>query len=103
MCFSDIRRKILKDFEETLVKSKNSLNIEDFSMSEVKMTQFFLDPTSMNLTSRVHIDDPIVPELFNLTRDLCFAICKRRSNMLNEMKTKKESEIRHEKSLREMP
>ena len=67
------------------------------------MTQFFLVPKSMNLALRVHIDDPIVPEIFKLTHNLCFAIFKRRSKMLNEMKTKKESEIIHEKSLNEIP
>ena len=50
-----------------MLKSKNNLNIEDFSSTEDVRTQFILDPTSMNLVLRVHMLDPIVPELFKLT------------------------------------
>jgi hypothetical protein len=76
---------------DILLKSKNNLKIEDFSLSEDTRTQFLLDPTSMNLIVRVHMLDPIVPELFKLTRDLCAAICKRRTNMLQNLKNKNDS------------
>ena len=90
-CFSDIRTKIWNEMGEHLLKTKNNLSIEYFSSSQDTMTQFLLDPTSMNLDLRVHMLDPIVPELFKLSRDLCSAISKRRTNMLNDLKTKKDS------------
>ena len=90
-CFSDIRTKIWNEMGDILLKSKNNLKIEDFSLSEDTRTQFLLDPTSMNLIVRVHMLDPIVPELFKLTRDLCAAICKRRTNMLQNLKNKNDS------------
>ena len=73
-----------------LQKLKNSLKISDYALSEITLTQFVLDPTSMNLETRVHMDDQILPELFQLSLDYCFAICKKISNMLNELKVKKE-------------
>ena len=47
-----------------------------------------LDPSSMNLPNRVHVSDPILPELFTLSRHLCVAICKRRSRLLSEILNK---------------
>ena len=86
--FSEIRRKILKEFGEILQKSKNGLKLEDFSDCEKALTQLVLDPSSMNLETRVHLSDPILPELFNVSRDLCAALCKRILNLLNELKNK---------------
>ena len=88
--FSEIRGKILTEFAEILQKSKNGLKLEDFSVCEKALTQLVLDPSSMNLETRVHLSDPILPELFNVSRDLCSALCKRRLNLLNEMKNKSE-------------
>ena len=87
-CFSDIRTKIWNEMGEHLLKTKNNLSIEYFSSSQDTMTQFLLDPTSMNLDLRVRMLDP---ELFKLSCDLCSTICKRRTNMLNDLKTKKDS------------
>ena len=81
--YSDIRAKIFTEFSEIILKSQNCLYMSDFSSSESTLTQLILDPSSMNLPIRVHISDPILPKLFTLSRDLCFAICKRRSRLLS--------------------
>ena len=83
--FDDVRSKILIEFDELLKDSKNKLNMEMFKQSEEILTQFVLDPTSMNLNDRVHINDPIVPHIFKLSRDLCYAINKRRTKLLKEL------------------
>ena len=83
--YSDIRAKIFTEFSEIISKSQNCLDMSDFSSSESTLTQLILDPSSMNLPIRVHISDPILPKLFTLSRDLCFAICKRRSRLLSEL------------------
>jgi hypothetical protein len=84
--FEDIRDKILAEFDQILEKAKTNLRISKFMKSEDTLTQFVLDPTSMNLTERVHINDPIVPQVFKLSRDLCYVINKRRTKLLKEMK-----------------
>ena len=86
--YSDIRAKILTEFSETISKSQNCLDISYLSSSENTLTQLVLDPSSMNLPNRVHVSDPILPELFTLSRDLCFAICKRRSRLISEILNK---------------
>ena len=53
------------------------MTIGDFVETNEILIQFVLDPSSMNLSPRVHINDPILPELFKLSRDLCFAINKK--------------------------
>ena len=87
--FADIREKILIEIEEKLQDSKNCLKISTLLKSEKTLTQFILDPTSMNLDVRVHMTDPIVNDLFKLSRDLCYSINKRRMKLLQEMKEKK--------------
>ena len=72
--------------DQKLEDSKNNLRISKFMNSEETLTQFILDPTSMNLKERVHVNDPIVPELFRLSRDICYSINKRRMKLLEDMK-----------------
>jgi hypothetical protein len=53
--------------------------------SEETWTQFTLDPTSMNLREGVHVNDPIDPELFKLSRDISYSINKRRMKLFEDM------------------
>ena len=48
-------------------------------------TQFILDPTSMNLSLRVNINDPVLPQILKLSRDLCASINKKRMNLLQNL------------------
>ena len=91
--YSEVRFKILEQFSGVLSESQNCLTLEDFSSSETILTQLILDPSSMNLSTRVHLLDPILPKLFSLARDLCFAISKKRANLLNEMLKKSSDNI----------
>ena len=52
------------------------------------LTQFILDPTSFNLIDRIHRDDPIVNQLFKLSRDLCYFIHNARMKKLDEITNK---------------
>ena len=83
--FEDIREKILFEMDQKLEQSKNKIRISNFKKSEETLTQFILDPTSMNLKERVHVNDPIVPDLFKLSRDICYSINKRRMKLLEDM------------------
>ena len=87
--FNEIRMKILSEYDDLLKTSKNNLRISIFMQSENKLAQFLLDPTSMNLEERIHLNDPIVTEAYKLSRDICSAISKQRMNKLNEMQEKK--------------
>ena len=84
--FDDVRERILIEFDQVLEKSANNLKITSFLESEDKLSQFVLDPTSMNLPNRVHTSDSIVPQMYKLSRDYCYAINKRRNQLLKDMK-----------------
>ena len=84
--FDDIRERIFIEIDQVLGNSANKLKISNFLESEDMLTQFVLDPTSMYLTDRVHMSDPIVPQMYKLSRDYCYAINKRRNHLLKDMK-----------------
>ena len=86
LIFDSIRSRILAQFDDLLKLSKNELRIYDFLQTEHSLTQFILDPTSMDLTKMVHINDPILQKVFSFSRDMCFAICKRRTSLLKQKK-----------------
>ena len=63
-------------------------NMGNMKTSEKILTQFILDPTSFNLTDRIHTSDPIVTNLFKLSRDMCWTIHKERIKILQELSKK---------------
>jgi hypothetical protein len=82
------RKKILQDFSTLCSLTKNNLKFEDFQKNENVLTQFILDPTSLNLQMRVSIQDPLVPEFFKLSRDICHVLDKTRIGLLKELEKK---------------
>ena len=65
--------------------AKTEVNMDLIMQNPENLTQFILDPTSFNLENRVHRDDPIVPLLFRLSRDLCYSIHNARMKKLKEL------------------
>ena len=83
------RENIWKEIEALCLITKNNLNFEDIKSDEKQLTQFIIDPTSFNLQNRVHISDHIVSAFFKLSRNLCNAIHKERTNILRQLSKKK--------------
>ena len=83
--YDNKRTKMLQEMAE--VCSNSTFVIEDiFSEANPEyLTQFILDPTSINLRKRVHISDPIVPELYRISRDLCNHIHSERMKQLSDL------------------
>ena len=82
------RERILKQFEELCLSTKNLIRFEDIKNNEDLLCQFILDPTSLNLPSRVSLQDPLVPEFFELARDYCFLLDKTRIRLLKQLEDK---------------
>ena len=80
--FEDIRSRIFAEYENLLSKSRNDLKFSHYLTDDETTTQFILDPTSFNLKLRINISDPIVPDVFKLSRDLFCAINKKRTKSL---------------------
>ena len=73
---SETRDKITKAFDILLKTAKLKINI--YELSSDQFTQLIIDPTSMNLRTRVNFNHKIVPALFQLSRDFCYAIDRSR-------------------------
>ena len=52
------------------------------NLCQQAMCQFILDPSSIHLETRVNIAHPILPALFQLSRDYCYAIDRKRTKLL---------------------
>ena len=77
----DKRRKIISEITK-LCSNIEYLDIHLITQNEETLTQFILDPSSLNLQSRVNISDPILPEIIKKSRNLCYAISQRRMELL---------------------
>ena len=65
---TETRNKILNEMKDTCMESE--LDIDISTLSDAKLTQFLLDPSSLNLEKRVNITHPCLPKLFQISRDL---------------------------------
>ena len=76
---SEKRTKIIDSMNELCKKSGIKIDISKFSNEE--LTQFVLDASSLNLKKRIDISHPILPDIFHLSRDLCYYIDSLRRKM----------------------
>ena len=77
---SDIRLRIIDNMTKICQEAGININLRAYSSSQ--LTQFILDPSSNNLKERVSISHPILPSIFHLSRDFCFAIDRCRTKLL---------------------
>ena len=68
------RERIFPEFSKACQLTKSKLCFEDILKSDQELTQFILDPASLNLQKRVHMSDPAIDELFRISRDYCYTI-----------------------------
>ena len=91
--YSDIRERILHEFKSVCEESKSKLNFDDIQKDESKLCQFILDPTSLNLECRMCPNDSKTDELFQLSRDICYAIHTRRMKILKGKSEEKKEKM----------
>ena len=68
------RERIFLEFSKACKLTRSKVNFEDYLINDQMLTQFILDPTSLNLEKRVHMNDPALNELLRISRDYCYAI-----------------------------
>ena len=76
---SETRTNILKNMKNMCIEADVKIDIDNFTNNE--LTQYILDPSSLNLTNRVSINHPILPKLFQLSRDFCYKIDRTRMKL----------------------
>ena len=81
--FDDIRTQIKEKMMTVCRESKISIDI--YNLSDQDFTQFALDPSSMNLKCRVAINHPALSDLFQHSRDFCYAIDQKRTRILSKI------------------
>ena len=80
------RQKMLPQFKTLCTLAKNKIDFESYNDDE--LCQFILDPTSFNLSTRVSLQDSLVPDFFKLSRDFCYVLDKTRIGLLTELDIK---------------
>ena len=80
--YQNIRERIIQEFEALCSKSKNGLSLKSIVNDPTALTQFVLDPSSFNLPQRININDPILVDMFKLSRDFCYAVHAERKRLM---------------------
>ena len=89
---TDDRTRIFTEFRRLCNSTKNRIDFDEISRCENNLTQFILDPTSLNLPVRVHMSDPLVPQFFKLSREFCYIIDKTRIGLLKNMEKERQAD-----------
>ena len=77
------RSRIIEEMSIICQDTLNGVNILQYTQDPEMLTQWLLDPSSLNLPMRVNTNDPVLPALFQLSRDLCHSIDRERIKLLN--------------------
>ena len=81
LSLSSIRDRIMPEIEQICQNTKYFC-FDDVSKCEITLSQFLLDPSSLNLTQRVHVSDIHLTYLFKKIRNLCWALHNERKRKL---------------------
>ena len=84
-CLATFRNPILNQMSALCNVSCYSINFTHLLENEELLTQFVLDPSSLNMETRININDPLLPEFFRLSRDLCYVLDRERGAMLKKL------------------
>ena len=85
--YRETRLRILLQMEILCLRARNDINFQIILENRKQLTQFILDCTSLNLENRISEQDEVCPLIFNLSRDLCYNIMKKRNNEIRKLKT----------------
>ena len=83
------RGEMLEQLEQLCTMTKTKIEFKDIISNEKDLTQFILDPASLNLSTRVSLSDPLISTFYKFAREFCFLIDKTRIDLLNKLKDDK--------------
>ena len=82
--YSHIRDRILPEFSLLCQQSDAKINFDSISLEKATPCQLILDPISINLKSRINVNDPLLRQFFKLSRDFCYTIHTERMKVLKQ-------------------
>ena len=86
--YSVVRERVILEMKNLLKNIEYIHTYEPIFSDNQNLTQFILDCTSANLPIRINYSDRIASKMFELSRDLCYAVHKRRLYMLKDLADK---------------
>ena len=78
----DTRERFIPEYKQLCKETVNNIDFDLITEDAEKFCQFILDPTSLNLPTRVNVADPAVLKFFKLSRIFCYNMDKSRSQLL---------------------
>ena len=84
--YCEIRLRILSEYSYLCLNSISGVHFSEILCDNQTLCQFILDPSSINLKTRVALNDPLLDAFYQISRDICFSINERRIKMLNDLK-----------------
>ena len=90
LAYSDIRSRICEEYLYLCSISKSRVSWQMIVSDDDSFCQFVLDPASFNLKQRIHMDDPVLGSLFELSRDYCYAVHATRQKIMGSLQRIKE-------------
>ena len=86
---ANVRQKLLEELRQLCSHTRNNINLDELAQDEKNLCQFILDPSSLNLETRVSLSDPSIHALFKFSREYCYIIDKTRIGLLQEIEKNK--------------
>ena len=88
---AEVRETVMEKVMVAAALAKSNININKIGDNISILTQFLLDPCSMNLDNdvRVHVDDPAAPEIYTQARHLINGVHQHRVRKLKEIEKEK--------------
>ena len=74
MAYSYIRDRMVGEYQQIWNSSKSDLSFQQIHSDKENFCEFIRDPASFNLTTRIHLNDPVLLPLFRLSHDYCYAV-----------------------------
>ena len=86
---TNVRQKLLEELRQLCSQTRSNINLDEISHDKKSLCQFILDPSSLNLKTRVSLSDPSIHALFKFSREYCYTIDKTRIGLLQEIEKNK--------------
>ena len=82
--YTEVRDRMFQEYETLCSTSQLSLEFQNIIKDKNTLCQFILDPSSLNLSLRVNINDPNLKSFFRKSRYICYSIHNKRMNILKK-------------------
>ena len=80
--YEELRNRKVQELENLSSNVNKTFDFQEIRSNDIDLTQFLLDPTSINLKQRINPSDPLLSKFFSISRSYCNLVNTRRINIL---------------------